>query len=87
MRKQLPVMQGDESGLTIAKMILGLALCVCVATLLLVVLIPRIGDEANDQVGTKSANTETSSSDSSSANRGSGHIFFERLNHETAAAV
>jgi len=66
MRKRFPVAQGDESGLTIAHMILGLALSVCVATLLLIVLIPRIGDGANDQPRTKSANTETSSSDSSS---------------------
>ena len=76
MRKRLPIVKGDESGFTIAYMILGLVLSVCVVTLLLVVLIPRIGDGGNDQAGAKSANTGTSSPDSSSASRGSGHIFF-----------
>lgn len=67
MRKTERQSYGNESGLTVGEMLLGLGLFACVATLILVVLIPRIGDGDKGQSGAKRTNTATSRSDSSTA--------------------
>ena len=66
MRKRLPATHGDDSRFTAANLILGFSLFLCLV-LLLVLLIPRIGDGRKSEASAKRTNDGAAPSDTGGA--------------------